>query len=338
MTDDAVAMGLDVVAIGSALVDVLVQVSDERLVDTGLVKGSMALVDLAQAEELYRAAGPAVEASGGSAANTVAGVANLGGAAGFVGKVADDLLGQVFSHDIRASGVEYVPVHSPDLGTGRCLIMVTEDAERTMATYLGAAVSLRPEDLPDDLIGRGRILYLEGYLWDLPAAKQAMRQGIAEAHAADGAVALSLSDSFCVERHRRDFLDLLVDDVDVLFGNEEEIMALFAARSFEAALDACEETGLLVAVTRGAEGSVVITERGPIAAPAAPATQVLDTTGAGDLYAAGFLYALARGGGPDRCAELGSVCAAEVISHLGGRPQQDLRALAQQAGLLEGLR
>jgi sugar/nucleoside kinase (ribokinase family) len=329
---------LDVVAIGSALVDVLVRVSDEELARTGLVKGSMALVDLPEAELLYRAAGPAVEVSGGSAANTVAGVASLGGAAGFVGKVADDAFGHVFTHDIRASGVEYDPVNWSDVGTGRCLVLVSGDAERTMATYLGAAVSLRPEDLPLDVVARGRLLYLEGYLWDVPSAKEAMRRAVAEAHGGEGSVALTLSDPFCVERHRREFLDLLNDEVDVLFGNEEEVVALFGARSFDAALAACEETGLLVAVTRGAAGSVVVTERGPVAVAAAPADQVLDTTGAGDLYAAGFLFGLSRGGRPEDCAALGSLCAAEVISHIGARPQQNLRELATSHGLLDGLR
>jgi sugar/nucleoside kinase (ribokinase family) len=329
---------LDVVAIGSALVDVLVQVSDEQLAASGLVKGSMALVDLEQAEALYEAAGQAVAVSGGSAANTVAGVASLGGAAGFVGKVADDALGQVFTHDIRASGVEYDPLNPSGVGTGRCLVLVSADAERTMATYLGAAVTLQSEDLPLAMVARGRLLYLEGYLWDVPSAKDAMRRAVDEAHRGEGSVALSLSDPFCVERHQREFLDLLVDEVDVLFGNEEEVLALFGARTLEAALDAAEETGLLVVVTRGAQGSVVVTERGPVAVPVAPASEVLDTTGAGDLFAAGFLFGLSRGGRPEQCAALGSLCAAEIISHIGARPQHDLRELAREAGLLDGLR
>ena len=341
---------LDVVAIGSPLVDVLVNVTEEELARTGLVKGSMELVDLERAQDLYERVGPTVEVSGGSAANTCAGVAALGGTAGFVGKVADDLFGEVFAHDIRSAGVEFLstatildPEGSADAtalgsdhGTGRCLVLVTADAERTMATHLGAAVSISPQDLPLELVARGNLLYLEGYLWDLAPAKETMRQAVSEAHRSDGAVALSLSDPFCVERHRREFLDLLLNDVDVLFGNEEEIVALFGARSLDAALTAAEETGLLVAVTLGPRGSVVVAERGPVPVPAVPVTSVVDTTGAGDLFAAGFLYGLSHGAGPERCAELGALCAGEVISHLGARPQQDLRALASEAGLLGG--
>lgn len=339
---------LDVVAIGSPLVDVLVNVTDAELARTGLVKGSMELVDLARAQALYDGVGPTVEVSGGSAANTCAGVAALGGTSGFVGKVADDLLGQVFAHDIRAAGVEFLPLAVPaglaapagladDQGTGRCLVLVTGDAERTMATHLGVAVSISPKDLPLELVARGNLLYLEGYLWDLGPAKETMRQAVSEAHRSDGAVALSLSDPFCVERHQREFLELLLNDVDVLFGNEEEIVALFGARSLDAALAAAEETGLLVAVTLGPRGSVVVAERGPIPVPAVAVGSVVDTTGAGDLFAAGFLYGLSHGAGPEQCAELGALSASEVISHLGARPQQDLRALAAEAGLLHGL-
>jgi sugar/nucleoside kinase (ribokinase family) len=345
----APAAPLDVVAVGSPLVDVLATVTDDELAGTGLVKGSMQLVDLARAEALYAGLGPAVEVSGGSAANTCVGVASLGGSAGFVGKVADDLLGRVFTHDIRAAGVEFAPAFAPeealgagratatgltDLGTGRCLVLVTGDAERTMATHLGAAVTIEPHDLPMDLVARANLLYLEGYLWDLGPAKEAMRRAIAEAHRSDGAVALSLSDPFCVERHRREFLELLLSDVDVLFGNEEEIVRLFDARSLDVAVSAAEETGLLVAVTLGPRGSLVVCEQGPIPVAAVPVDGVVDTTGAGDLFAAGFLFGLARGAGPERCAALGSLCAGEVISHIGARPQRGLRALAAGAGLL----
>ncbi len=343
-----VELQLDVVAVGSPLVDVLVNVHDAQLARTGLVKGSMELVDLERARELYEALGPAVEVSGGSAANTAAGVAALGGTVGFVGKVAEDELGEVFTHDIRAAGVEYVRSPSPaagpaekgaePLGTGRCLVLVGDDAERTMATYLGVAVTISPADVPLELVARGRLIYLEGYLWDLPPAKAAMRRAIGEAHRNDGAVALSLSDSFCVARHQHEFLELLVGDVDVLLGNEEEIVELFGARSLDIALEAAEETGLLVAVTRGAAGAVVVAERGPIVIPAAPVDRVVDTTGAGDLFASGFLFGLAHGAGPEHAARLGALSAAEVVSHLGARPQSDLRALALDAGLLDGLR
>lgn len=336
---------LDVVGIGSPLVDVLARATDDEIARAGLVKGSMELVDLAQAEGIYRAMGTAIEASGGSAANTMAGVAALGGSAGFIGKVADDPLGAVFTHDIRAAGVHFDPLAPVDpegaaadgaesVGTGRCLVLVAGDAERTMATHLGVATTISPDDVDAATVARGRIVYLEGYLWDLPPAKEAMRLAMAVSHEHEGSVALSLSDPFCVERHQREFLDLLVDDVDVLFGNEEEVTRLFGAPSVEAALDAAEETGLLVAVTLGPRGSVVLTAQGPLEVPAAPVAAVVDTTGAGDLYAAGFLYGLTHGSTPAQCAGLGGLCAGEVIEHLGARPQADLRRLAVDAGLV----
>jgi sugar/nucleoside kinase (ribokinase family) len=341
---DASPSSLDVVAIGSPLVDVLTRVGDELLEKLGMVKGSMELVDLPRAEAIYETMGPAIEVSGGSAANTVAGVAALGGTSGFVGKVANDLLGEVFTHDIRQSGVTFEPavadaaVDTPGdpqpLGTGRCLVLVTGDAERTMATHLGVATTIGPADVPADLVSRAGILYLEGYLWDLPPAKEAMRRAIEVAHRSDGAVALSLSDPFCVERHRREFLDLLLGDVDVLFANEEEAVRLFGASSLDRAVAATEETGILAALTRGPDGVVVVTPQGPVDVPAAPVDTVADTTGAGDLFAAGFLYGLAHGSEPVRCARLGALCAAEVISHLGARPQGDLRAMGLESGLL----
>jgi sugar/nucleoside kinase (ribokinase family) len=327
---------LDVVGLGSPLVDVLARSTDEVLELIGLVKGSMTLTDLPRSNEIYSALGPAIEVSGGSAANTVVGVAALGGTAGFVGKIADDAMGKVFTHDIRAAGVEYEVVVATGTGegTGRCLVQVTPDGERTMATHLGAASTIVPADLPLGLIDRARILYLEGYLWDLPAAIDAMRTAITRAHDNGAAVALSLSDPFCVERHQRAFLDLVVSELDVLFGNEEEIVALFGSRSFDSAVAAAEETGLLVAVTRGAAGSVVVTASGPIAVPAEHVDEVVDTTGAGDLYAAGFLYGLSTGADPERCARLGGLCAGEVIAHLGARNEHDLRELAVAAGLI----
>jgi sugar/nucleoside kinase (ribokinase family) len=329
---------LDVVAIGSSLVDVLSSTTEAELERLGLVKGSMALVDLAQAEVIARAAAAGTEVSGGSAANTMVGVAELGGTAGFVGKVADDRLGEVFAREIRTAGVLFEPVAAgveppEDAGTGRCLILVTADGERTMSTHLGVAGTLTPEEVPLDLVRRAQLLYLEGYLWDLPPAKEAMRRAISACHDHDGSVALSLSDRFCVDRHRREFLDLLLSDVDVLFGNEEELIALFAASTFEGAIDAAEETGLLVAATRGARGSVVLTAHGPVEVGARPVAQVVDTTGAGDLFAAGFLYGLSHGKEPVGCAELGTLCAAEVISHIGARPVADLAELAATAGL-----
>jgi len=329
---------LDVVGMGSSLVDVLARTTEADLDRLGLTKGSMALVDLAQAEIIHAVMADGTEVSGGSAANTMVGVAALGGAAGFVGKVADDRLGKVFARDIQAAGVVFEPVPggtgpTGDNGTGRCLVLVTGDAERTMATHLGVAATITPDDIPLDLVARTQLLYLEGYLWDLPPAKEAMRRAVEACHDHDGSVALSLSDPFCVERHRRDFLELLLGDVDVLFGNEEELIALFGAGSFDAALSAAEETGLLVAATRGARGSVVLTVHGPVEVGPRVVPEVVDTTGAGDLYAAGFLYGLSHGKDPVGCAELGTLCAAEIISHLGARPVADLGALAVEAGL-----
>ena len=336
--DDGQGGRLDVVGVGSPLVDVLARTTDAALGRLDLIKGSMALVDLAQAEVIHAAMTEMTEISGGSAANTMVGVAALGGAAGFIGKVADDRLGTVFASDIRAAGVLFEPAGgrvapTADAGTGRCLVLVTGDAERTMATHLGAAATLTPDDLDLDLIGRAELLYLEGYLWDLGPAKEAMRRAIAACHDHDGSVAFSLSDPFCVERNRHEFLDLLLGDVDVLFGNEDELVALFAASSFDAAIAAAEETGLLVAATRGARGSVVLTAHGPVEVGPRPVDVVVDTTGAGDLYAAGFLYGLSHGQEPVGCAELGTLCAAEVISHLGARPVADLAVLAAEAGL-----
>jgi sugar/nucleoside kinase (ribokinase family) len=338
---------LDVVGMGSSLVDVLCRVPDATVTELGLDRGAMTLVDLARAEAVYTAMGPTIEVSGGSAANTAAGVAALGGAAGFVGKVADDEMGRVFLHDIRAAGVAFHPVIAPaphtdgadpgpdgdPLGTGRCLVLVTGDAERTMATHLGVATTIGPADVPADVVGRASILYLEAYLWDLGPAKEAMRRAIQIAHDNDGSVALSLSDPFCVDRHRRELLDLIVREVDVLFGNEEELQRLFEKPTLQAALGSAEETGILVAATRGATGSVVLTGRGPVEVPAERVVDVVDTTGAGDLYAAGFLFGLTHGSDPADCARLGSLCAGEVIGHLGARPQHDLAALARTAGL-----
>jgi sugar/nucleoside kinase (ribokinase family) len=263
----------------------------------------------------------------------------LGGRAGFVGAVADDEVGRTYTENLRAAGVEFAPHLSESaaadgLGTGRCVVLITEDADRTMGTYLGAAATLTPNGVPTSFVARAAIVLLEGYLWDVPAAKEAMRHAAATAHAGEGSVALSLSDPFCVERHQREFLDLLVDDVDILLGNEEEVTMLFGVQSYEDALAAAEETGLLVVMTRGARGATVLTARGPEEVPAAAAGQVVDTTGAGDLFAAGLLFGLTHGMGPVESTRLGGLCAAEVISHTGARPETDLRTLATEAGLL----
>jgi sugar/nucleoside kinase (ribokinase family) len=332
----------DVVAIGSALVDVLSDATAEDLRGFDLAKGSMTLVDLARAATLYKAKGPAIEMSGGSAANTAVGVAQLGGRVGYLGKVAADELGEIFLHDISAAGVvlgHTAPVEpsvdpADDRATGRCLVYVTEDGERTMATHLGVAATMGPEDLDEELVARAQVVYLEGYLWDLGPAKAAMRRAMQVAHDSDSLVALTLSDPFCVQRHQREFLELLHGDVDVLFANEDETTLLFGTPTFDEALGAVEETGILAALTRGAAGSVVVAASGPVHIPAEPVEHVADTTGAGDLFAAGFLYGLTHGMDPESCARLGGLCAAEIISHIGARPRADLRQLAAQAGLL----
>jgi sugar/nucleoside kinase (ribokinase family) len=331
---------LDVVVIGSALVDVLTESTEEALARQGLVKGSMALVDLSHSREIYAQLPPATEMSGGSAANTAVGVAALGGSAGFLGKVADDPFGELFRHDLSAAGVivgrtRPVPVAPDDehLATGRCLVQITPDGERTMATHLGVAGTFSSEDVDADLVRRASVLYLEGYLWDLDAAKEAMRQATVLAHSVDALVALSVSDPFCVERHRKEFLDLLQGEVDVLFANEEEARLLFGVPSFDRAVAAVEETGLLGAITRGAAGAVVVAAHGVEEIAPAPVDRVVDTTGAGDLFAAGFLTGLTHGRDPEACGRLGALAAAEVVSHVGARPQQDLAGLARSAGL-----
>jgi sugar/nucleoside kinase (ribokinase family) len=332
---------LDVVAIGSPLLDVIELVSEDQLARIGLEKGSMTLVDLATAIAVQESMGEPRFVSGGSVANTAAGIAELGGRAGFVGAVADDEIGRTYTENLRAAGVEFEPhltesAAADGLGTGRCVVLITEDADRTMGTYLGAASTLSPEGVATPFVARASVVLLEGYLWDVPAAKEAMRHAAATAHATEGSVALSLSDPFCVERHQREFLELLLDDVDVLLGNEEEVTMLFGATSPEAAVAAAEETGLLVVMTRGARGATVLTARGPVEVPAAAVERVVDTTGAGDLFAAGFLFGLTHGMGPVESTRLGGLCAAEVISHTGARPEADLKVLAAGAGLLAG--
>ena len=332
---------LDVVAIGSPLLDVIELASDEQLAQVGLEKGSMTLIDLATARAVQDLMSVPRFVSGGSVANTTAGIAVLGGSAGFLGAVADDEVGRTYAENLRAAGVEFEPHLSESaagdgLGTGRCMVLITDDADRTMGTYLGAASTLTPKGVPTAFVARASIVLLEGYLWDVPAAKEAMRHAAATAHAAEGSVALSLSDPFCVGRHQREFLDLLIDDVDILLGNEEEVTMLFGVSSYRDALEAAEETGLLVVVTRGAQGATVLTARGPEEVPPAVVAQVVDTTGAGDLFAAGLLFGLTHGMGPVESTRLGALCAGEVISHTGARPEADLKKLAADAGLLEG--
>jgi sugar/nucleoside kinase (ribokinase family) len=319
---------LDVVGIGNALVDVIAHADHDFLDRHGLVKGSMALIDTGRAEALYADMGPGVEISGGSAANTLAGLASLGGRGAFIGRVRDDQLGAVFAHDIRAAGVAF---HGrPATGgssTGRCLIVVTPDAERTMSTYLGASSELGPDDVAADVVAGAQVTFLEGYLFETDAAKAAFRVAASVAREAGRKVALTLSDRFCVERHREEFRALVVDDVDVLFANQDELLALYETDDLDAGIArAAEHCGVVVA-TRSAEGSVVVSgdERHEVAAH--PVDEVVDTTGAGDLYAAGFLYGLTHGRDLGTCARLGGVAAAEVISHLGARPERPLAEL-----------
>jgi sugar/nucleoside kinase (ribokinase family) len=326
---------LDVVAIGSAIVDVLVEADDADLERLGLQRGTMLLVDRARADELDRLVAPLARSSGGSAANTAVGIAALGGRAGFIGATVGDVLGRLFRSDLAACGVRLgrlgerpaqVTEGRDGVATGRCVVFVTPDGERTMVTYLGAAATLTQEDLDEELVAAAQLVYLEGYLWDVPSARAAMRRAVEVAHQAGGVVALSASDPLCASRHRRAFRDLLVDQVDVLFANEEEAKALFGAGDIAAVLSAARDTGVLVVVTRGAAGATVVTGSGPVEVPAEE-TEVVDTTGAGDLFAAGFCYGLTHGADPDQCARLGAACAAEVVSHLGARPTGDLRRM-----------
>ena len=320
---------LDVVGIGNALVDVLSQEADAFLAAQGLIKGAMQLVDEPRARELYAAMGPAVEVSGGSAANTIVGVASFGGRAHYVGKVRDDQLGEVFSHDLRAVGVGYsTPAATSGPATGRCLIVVTPDAQRTLTTYLGASVQLGPGDIDKDLIGRAGILYLEGYLFDPPEAQRAFRVAADIAHAAGRTVALTLSDPFCVDRHRGAFRELVERHVDILFANEAEIRALYKTPDFDAALQQVRRHCAVAALTRSEHGSVIVAGDEVHVVAAHPVRTVVDTTGAGDLYAAGFMVGLSRGLDVATCGRLGSLAAAEVISHVGARPQTPLAGLA----------
>ena len=326
----APARTLDVVGIGNALVDVLGHESDEFLAEHGLVKGAMALADTDRAHDLYDDMGPATEISGGSAANTMVGVASFGGQAAFVGRVRDDALGDVFAHDIRAAGVRFeTPPAVEGLSTGRCLIVVTPDAERTLTTFLGAAAEIGPDDVGPDLIASAQVTYLEGYLFDQPSAKEAFRFAAQSTHEAGGRVALTLSDSFCVDRHRADFLSLVEHEIDILFANEHEICALYEVDAFDAALQHVNHHCEVAALTRSAKGSVVVSGAEVHVIDTHPVDgAVVDTTGAGDQYAAGFLYGFTHGYDLGRCGQLGSLAASEVISHLGARPEVALSDLA----------
>ncbi|MBX9591751.1 MAG: adenosine kinase [Hyphomonadaceae bacterium] len=326
----------DVVGIGNAIVDILGRCDDAFLARFGRTKGSMQLVDAATVRELYDAMGPAVEVSGGSVANTMAGIASFGGKAGFIGKIADDQFGQVFQHDIRAAGVTFntpPAVGSPE-PTGRSLILVTPDGQRTMNTALGVSPQLGGGEVDAELIRSARILYLEGYLFDRPEAKAAFRQAADIAAKAGRQVALSLSDPFCVDRHRPEFLEFVKGSVDILFANEAEIISLYETATFEEAARRAQADNKLAALTRSEKGSLILSGDKLIPIKAAPVAKVVDTTGAGDLYAAGFLFGLATGRDHETAGKLGSLAAAEIISHIGARPEAKLAELARTAGLL----
>jgi len=323
---------IDVLGIGNAIVDVIANAEDAFLAREGLVKGTMTLIDAARADALYQMMGPAIEASGGSAGNTMAGLASLGGNGAYIGKVRDDLLGQIYRHDITAAGVSFeTPAATSGPGTARCLILVTPDGQRTMNTYLGACVELGPADIDPAVVAAARITYLEGYLFDPPSAQDAFRRAAAIAHAAGRQVALSLSDPFCVGRHRAAFRDLVEGHVDILFANEAEICSLYETDDFGTAAAAVRGHVAIAALTRSAAGSVILAAGAEHPVAAAPVARVVDTTGAGDLYASGFLYGLTRDLPLPICGEVGSLCAAEIISHFGARPEVELVTLVPAA-------
>jgi sugar/nucleoside kinase (ribokinase family) len=325
----------DVLGIGNAIFDVLVRTDEAFLSRHGMTKGSMALIDEARAAAIYGDMGAATEMSGGSAANTIVGLASFGARAAYVGKVKDDQIGQLYAHDIRAAGVTFdtrPAANGP--ATGCSYILVTGEGERTMNTYLGAAQDLTPDDIDPAQIAASRIVYLEGYLWDPASAKQAFVKASDIAHQAGRQVALTLSDSFCVDRYRDEFLGLMrKGTVDLVFANEAELHSLYETSDFDTALTQLRSDIKLGAVTRSEKGCVVVSPEGVIAVPAFPIEQMVDTTGAGDLFAAGFLFGLVRGAGYENAGRLGALAAAEVIQHIGARPRVSLKELAQRHGL-----
>jgi len=327
----------DVLGIGNAIVDVIARTEEDFLLKQGMHKGTMALIDEARAQAIYDAMGPAIETSGGSAANTIVGLASLGSRAAFIGKVKDDDLGRTFAHDIRAAGATYTtPPAADGPSTARCYVLVTPDGERTMNTYLGAAQDLHPADIDADLVAASAVLYLEGYLWDPKNAKDAFIKAAKIAHGAERTVALSLSDAFCVDRWRAEFLELMRSGtVDLIFANAAELRSLYQSSDFDTAVAALRADVSAAVVTRSEKGCIVVGPEGTEAVPAFPIERLVDTTGAGDLFAAGFLSGLARGADDRTCGRLGALAAAEVIQHLGARPEASLRDLARENGLLD---
>jgi sugar/nucleoside kinase (ribokinase family) len=327
----------DVLGIGNAIVDVIARTEEDFLLKQGMNKGAMALIDEARAAAIYEAMGPAIETSGGSAANTIVGLASLGARTAFIGKIKDDVLGRVFAHDIRAAGVDFTtPPASAGPSTARCYVLVTPDGERTMNTYLGAAQDLHPADIDAELVASSRVLYLEGYLWDPKNAKDAFLKAAKIAHDTERKVALTLSDAFCVDRWRAEFLHLMRSHtVDLIFANQAELHSLYETSDFDTAVKALRADVAAAVVTRSEKGCLVVGPDGTEAVPAFPVERVVDTTGAGDLFAAGFLAGLARGADDRNCGRLGALAAAEVIGHLGARPETSLKVLARENGLLE---
>jgi sugar/nucleoside kinase (ribokinase family) len=327
---------IDVLTLGNAIVDVLAHTDEAFLIQKKVHKGAMQLIDEARAEELYGDMGPAIIVSGGSGANTAAGVASFGVKAGFIGKVKNDETGKLFAHDLKAIDVHYdVTLAEDGPATARSFILVTPDGERTMNTYLGACQNLTPDDVKPDTVRASSIVYLEGYLWDPPAAKEAFRKAVKIAHEAGNKVALTLSDAFCVDRYRDEFLGLMRDgSLDILFANIHELQSLYGTSDADTALAALREENVLGAITRSGDGALIVSRDETKAVPAFPVERVVDTTGAGDLFASGFLAGLVKNLDLTDCARLGGLAAAEIISHLGARPQVNLRELAQQEGLL----
>jgi len=321
----------DVLGIGNAIVDVLVHADDALLVAEGMTKGAMTLIDADESKRLYDVIDAAIKCSGGSAANTIAGLASLGGAGTFVGKIHNDQLGEVFRHDIRAIGVSFdTPPTESGPPTATSMVLVTPDAERTMLTFLGACVDLGPDDIDLEQVADAQITYLEGYLWDPQAAKEAFIKAADGAHQAGRKVSLSLSDPFCVDRHREDFLDLAEHHVDILFANEEEILSLYQVDNFDDALQAVRGHCEIAALTRGDKGSVIVSGDEVHVIDVEPVETLVDTTGAGDAYAAGFLFGLTSGQGLSTSGRIGGICAAECISHMGARPDASLKALVEE--------
>ena len=326
----------DVLCIGNAIVDIIARCDDTFLTDHEIIKGAMNLIDAPRAELLYGHMGPAIETSGGSAGNTAAGIASLGGSASFFGKVSADHLGEIYAHDIRAQGVAFdTKPLAGDPPTARSMIFVTPDGERSMNTYLGACVELGPDDVEADKAKAAKVAYFEGYLWDPPRAKEAIRMTADLTHEAGGEMAMTLSDPFCVDRYRVEFLDLMRSGkVDIVFANESELKSLYQTESFDAGLEAIRKDCRLAAITRSEHGSVVVKGGETVVIEAIEINELVDTTGAGDLYAAGFLFGYAKGKDLETCGKLGSLAAGIIIQQIGPRPQKSLKEAAQQAGLI----